>query len=388
MSTLAAAMGIGRFAYTPIMPLMTAQTALSPHTAGQLATANYTGYLAGAVAATVLPRLAHSRTVLLTSLTVITVSLPAMALTTTVPMWLALRTIAGLGSALAFVVAVNGLLDVAPRHAGWGLGGVGIGIASSAALVLALPADWRLAWWSVGVLAALLSVPAWWTRPGPRPAAVGVTRPGYGSRFWLLFGGYTLEGIGYIIAATFLVAAMAQHSPGPIGGVAWLVVGLSVIPSAVVWDRVTARWSHPALLTVALLLQAAGIALACFGTTAAATLGAVLFGGTFIGVSSLALAYGRRLGVPGAVAVLTAGYSAGQIVGPLMVGPLLHGDFRLVLGAGAAIVSVAALVCAAIWIGGRKPVPPSTLVEIDGLSGESVRDGQHRFPVLRATPDK
>ena len=40
-AALGAAMGIGRFAYTPILPLMTAQAAVTPQVAAQLATANY-----------------------------------------------------------------------------------------------------------------------------------------------------------------------------------------------------------------------------------------------------------------------------------------------------------------------------------------------------------
>ena len=37
---------------------------------------------------------------------------------------------------------------------------------------------------------------------------------------------------------------------------------------------------------------------------------------TFIGVSTMALSAGRLLGFPGAVALLTSGYFAGQILGP------------------------------------------------------------------------
>lgn len=195
-----------------------------------------------------------------------------------------------------------------------------------------------------------------------------------------------MEGIGYIVAGTFLVAALAQQSPGRLGGAAWLVVGLAVIPSAAIWDRVTATWSRPALLTVALLLQAAGIALACTGSAAAALLGAILFGGTFIGVSTLALAEGRLLGVPGAVAVLTAGYSVGQIIGPLMVTPLLHSGFRAALAAGAVTVLLAAVVCAAIWVLDRQPHPGRADTEVADAPGEGLDDGQHRFPVLRPAP--
>ena len=138
----------------------------------------------------------------------------------------------------------------------------------------------------------------------------------------MLFVSYTLEGIGYIVAGTFLVAAIKQTSSGWLGNGAWLFVGLAAAPSAALWAWLGARWSHPKLLVVALMLQAVGIALpAVAGGAAAALVGAVLFGGTFIGVSTMALAAGRLLQFPGAVALLTAGYSAGQIIGPVAVAP-------------------------------------------------------------------
>src|SRR6478752_5172258 len=104
---LAAAMGIGRFVYTPILPLMTAQAGLGPQAAGHIATANYAGYLAGAVAAALSPRIARSHRVFQACLVAVTLSLLCMPLTVAVPGWLMLRAVAGVGSALAFVIAVN-----------------------------------------------------------------------------------------------------------------------------------------------------------------------------------------------------------------------------------------------------------------------------------------
>src|ERR1700742_4106612 len=106
---LGAAMGIGRFAYTPILPLMTAQTALTPQAAGALATANYVGYLAGALAGAVSPRLARSTVAFRASLAALVVSLLAMPLLPNMIGWLSLRTIAGFASALVFVIAVNSM---------------------------------------------------------------------------------------------------------------------------------------------------------------------------------------------------------------------------------------------------------------------------------------
>jgi MFS family permease len=206
-------------------------------------------------------------------------------------------------------------------------------------------------------LAALVAAVAWHMRGTADTSAIVSTSPSReaDSRRWfaVLFACYTLEGVGYIIAGTFLVAAIGQHSAGWVGNGAWIVVGLAAAPSAALWASAGTRWSHPTLLTVALTLQAAGIALpALVGGVAPALIGAVLFGGTFIGVSTIAMAAGRALAFPRAVAVLTSGYSVGQILGPLLVSPLLHQGvrygFRYALIASAVVVSTAALM--AIWL--------------------------------------
>jgi MFS family permease len=153
-----------------------------------------------------------------------------------------------------------------------------------------------------------------------------------------------LEGIGYIIAGTFLVAAINETASGPVGNGAWIVVGLAAVPSTALWARLGRRWSRSTLLLVALFVQAVGITLpAVTHSVAAALVAAALFGATFLGVANLAIALGTELRVPHAVAILTTGYSLGQIVGPLAVGPLLHNGYQQALLVSAGVVALAAL---------------------------------------------
>lgn len=364
-AALAAAMGIGRFVYTPILPMMTSQAGLTPAAAGGLATANYIGYLAGALAGVAAPSLIRTTTTWRLALIAVVTSLGLMALTHDVIVWLAIRTAAGFASAVLFVIAADWMLDHSrgrsPQLPGWGFGGVGLGIAASGAMVLVLPtAGWRAAWWASAALAAVVVAIAWGMR-GAGPSPVTTTTASAGPRRWflVLLACYTLEGVGYIIAGTFLVAAIGQTSPGWLGNGAWLLVGLAAAPSAALWAMASVRWSRPTLLTLALLVQAGGIALpALIAGTAPALIGAAFFGGTFIGVSTMALATGRALAFPGAVAVLTAGYSIGQIVGPILVTPLVQHGFHDALLTSAAVVAVSAVAAAWLRLGCRELSPP------------------------------
>ncbi|MFI1330839.1 YbfB/YjiJ family MFS transporter [Streptomyces sp. NPDC020845] len=359
-------MGVGRFVYTPILPLMHAQAGLSAGSGADLATANYIGYLVGALTGILAPALVRSPVLLRASLIALTGSLAAMPATHNTAVWIVLRLPAGVASALIFVIAVSSLhshLREHPAHLpGWAFGGVGAGIALSGLLVLALRsvADWRAAWWASAALAAVLTLASWNLRPEPAPAATGergraaVDRPRIRTHRWfgVLFASYGLEGIGYIVAGTFLVAAIEQSSPGWVGGGAWVLVGLAAVPSSALWAWLGRRWSRPDLLLVALVVQAVGIALpALVGGVAAALGSAVLFGATFIGVSNLALATGAHLRFPRSVALLTAGYSVGQILGPLVVAPLLRHGYHQALILAAVVVLAAAAAAAVLRIG-------------------------------------
>jgi MFS family permease len=350
-------MGVGRFVYTPILPLMHAQAGLSDSAGASLATANYVGYLVGALAGIFVPALVRSRVVLRGSLTVLTATLLAMPLTHAVAAWWALRLLAGAASALVFVIAVSSLLGNLRGHPahlpGWAFGGVGAGIALSGVLVLILRSvgDWRSAWWASAALAAILAFGAWTLRPEPSPVPTAASPGARGSTrrprthrwFSALFACYALEGVGYIIAGTFLVAAIEQTSPGWIGSGAWVLVGLAAVPSCAAWAWLSRRWSRPDLLLAALVVQSIGIALpAVVGGVAAAVISAALFGATFLGIATIALAAGAHLQFPRSVALLTAGYSVGQVLGPIIVTPLLHHGYHQALLLASVVVLAAA----------------------------------------------
>jgi MFS family permease len=340
-AALAGGMGIGRFAYTPILPMMHTQAGLSPRLGAALATANYTGYLAGAVAAIVAPRLTHSRWTLRLSLLILAATLGLMPLSQSGPLWLSLRLVAGIASALVFVIAVSAVLTrLHSHHVGWSFGGIGAGIAVSGAV---LTDNWQRAWWITAALTLACTVPAWHL---PTAAPAEALKPAGPSRFGALLTSYSLEGVGYIIAGTFLVAAINETASARVGSGAWVVVGLAALPSSALWAWLGRRWSRPALLLTALLLQSAGIALpALFAGPIAAVLSAALFGVTFLGVASITLAIGAH---PRAVAILTTGYSLGQIVGPLAVGPLLHHGYHQALLVSAGVVALAATAAALV----------------------------------------
>ncbi|WP_405558610.1 YbfB/YjiJ family MFS transporter [Streptomyces sp. NBC_01171] len=373
-------MGVGRFVFTPIVPLMHVQARLSVSSGAHLATANYVGYLIGALAGILAPGLVRSPALLRAALVALVGSLAAMPVTESTSGWTVLRLVTGVASALIFVIAANSLLSHLrgrPAHmSGWAFGGVGGGIALSGLLVLAVRsvAGWQAAWWASAALATFLAVPAWNLRqeaapaapapsvpPSPSSGGAGVAgatagepepRARTGRQFAVLFAAYTLEGTGYIVAGTFLVAAIEQDSPGWIGNGAWILVGLAAVPSAALWARLGRRWSRPGLLFAALVVQAVGIALpTLFGGVTAALISAVLFGATFIGISTLALASGAHLRFPRSVPLLTAGYSVGQIFGPLVVAPLLHHGYRPALLLASLVVFAAAAAAGVLRIG-------------------------------------
>jgi predicted MFS family arabinose efflux permease len=167
-----------------------------------------------------------------------------------------------------------------------------------------------------------------------------------------LIAAYGLFGFGYVITATF-ISVIVRENPAlnPAEPYVWLAVGLAAAPSVYLWIKVASLVGGPPTFSIACILEAGGVALSVVAETPAAVIAAAVFlGGTFMGITALGLMEARRLS-PGAerqsLAVMTASFGLGQMVGPLLAGVLRQatGSFEIVsIFAAAALFLAAALV--------------------------------------------
>ncbi|BAI70883.1 MFS general substrate transporter [Azospirillum sp. B510] len=385
---LAIAMGVGRFAFTPILPAMQAATGLGADGAGLLASLNYLGYFVGALGAGLVPHGAVRTAAFRLSLLVSVVTTAAMGFDLgdagqAMPAWLVLRFLSGVASAGIFILGIAMGLDSLARRggerfAGWLYTGVGLGIAASGLFVALVGGrlGWAGDWLALGAICAVLGLlPALWLRdPPPRhdvaadadadagkPRAAVTRARGLPAPLLLLTLAYFLEGGGYIVSATFLVSILkTDPATAAVGEAAWMVVGLGAMGAGLFWAAVARRSNSWWSLILAHLTQAVAILLPMSGSPALAVVSALLFGGTFIGIVSQAFALGRQLSAGASakvVGALTAAYGLGQIVAPLPAGLVVThtGSFNAaLLGAAGAVVLGALLLVVGMVIAGRQ----------------------------------
>lgn len=346
------AMGLGRFAFTALLPPMQADLGFADADAGLMASLNLAGYLLGVIWA---GRTAPARRPALfrIALGLAVASLAAMAAPIGLLGWDAVRLIAGLTSGLLFVLATGFVIErgaaAGPSGAALHFAGVGTGIAVSGLVAAAVP-DWRWGWLGLAGLAVALAVPALGLArtPATRTAVPVAGRLRWNVAFTLLTVAYALEGLGYIVDGTFLVAILRRlPETAPFAPWAWVIAGLAAVPSPLVWSRLAHRFGAWPVFAAACLVQAVGIVLPLFGTPAAALVSAVCFGFTFIGITGLAIGLAARLqpGAAGAAtALITVGYGIGQVIGPWAAGLAATrvAGFALPLAAAATVVLVAA----------------------------------------------
>lgn len=337
---LAVAMGIARFSYTPILPLMQEDLSFSDAAAGYLASSNYAGYLVGAVIVGILPLKSRRAFYLRVSLVVSIVTTFSMGFTHAYWLMMTIRFLSGVASAFIFVLTSSIVLDRLAangktNYAGFLYAGVGLGIFLSSILIPGFNAlfAWNGAWVSLAFISAAFGIFIWmWLKDSSNLAAVKEkpqsTFPVPPAK-WLryLMIAYGLEGLGYIVTGTFIVS-IAERTPSFHGDPAfvWMVVGLAVIPSCFIWSTLAKRKGFVTALIWAMGLQAFGIALPVFSLSPIALfISACLFGATFMGISTLTTTVARQMSPHNSsqiIGYLTAVYAIGQMIGPSIAGVL------------------------------------------------------------------
>ncbi len=393
MLSLAAAMGIGRFAFTPLLPMMLSDGVIDLPSASWLASANYLGYLVGALLCTFqpwiwkhlrfLPAVAASSWVRagLVATTLLTLGmalhLPAV--------WPLLRFAAGVASALVFVYTSGWCLAQLARLDAPALGGImyagpGAGIALSGLFASAMVAlQWKAAtgWLIFGVLAAVLTAAVWRTfqergqgqggsAANAVPSTPATSHAPAGRRQMLLLAlAYGLAGFGYIITATFLPVIAREAMPGSVWiDFFWPIFGLGVVTGALLATRIPATGDFRYLLAGAYTVQALGIAASVFSPNLAGfAIGSLLLGIPFTAITFFAMQEVRRLRPAAAASymgLLTAMYGIGQIAGPPLVAVLLRHSRSLGEGFTLSLeIAAAALLAGALmylWMASAYPV--------------------------------
>jgi MFS family permease len=355
---LAVAIGIGRFVYTPVLPAMADGLGLTRAQTGLIGSANFAGYLAGALAAAHPLLLRGRRLWLAGALAACVATLVGMGWCSTLGAFVTLRFICGAASALCFVLATSVVMDRLihigrPNLVSLHYAGVGSGIALSALLVTIagqLGLGWRALWVISGLCALGLAGPILWLLPNSAPpvshAATRDEAPASIARLVLAYG---LFGFGYVITATFLVAIvrdLPQLSSAK--AYVWLCVGLAAAPSVGLWGAIESRLGFRCSFALACLVEASGVLVSVLAINVASIVyAAFALGGTFVALTSLGIDGARRLRPRDrqrTVAVMMAAFGTGQVIGPAAAGLLadISGSFTAPSLAAAAALLVAA----------------------------------------------
>ena len=416
LAALAVAMGIGRFAFTPILPMMLHDGVVDLPRASWLASTNYVGYLIGALLCTFDPwlrrRLAFRgqadaptlvrRGLAATALLTLAMALPWPAA------WPALRFAAGVASAYVFVYSSGWCLAQLAARGAPALGGVmfagpGAGIVVSGLLASVMVSwQWRAstAWIVFALLAAVLSAAVWHvfrhendivlaghapphadgaTVPlaEAAPAAVDETvdtlpfvaqaaPPPHGSaEVATLALAYGISGFGYIVTATFLpVIARAAIAGSPLIDLFWPIFGAGVVVGALLSSRLPTMPDQRLRLAAGYVMQAIGIGIGvAWPTEAGFAAGSLLLGLPFTTLTFFTMQEVRRIrphAAASTIGMVTTAWAIGQALGPPMVAALLRqsgGDAHAAFQRSLMVAAAALLVGAAVFAASARAWP-------------------------------
>ena len=356
-------MGVGRFAFTPLLPMMQADAGVSLPQGGWLATANYAGYLAGALWAAAQP--VRAAIAIRGGLLAIAFATAAMGLVQGLLPWLLLRAAAGVASAWVLIHVSSWCLgQLAPLRRpllnSMVYAGVGAGMMAAGLLCVAfmrLQAGSGAGWIALGIAALAASAAIWPIFAGteiPRSGSNGYRWNADSVRLVLCYGAF---GFGYIVPATFIpVMARDSIADPAVFGWAWPLFGAAAAASTLAAAPLLSRWSNRGVWIAGHFVMALGVAAPlALGGMAGILLSSLCVGGTFMVITMVGLQEARsRAGAHAArlMAAMTAAFAAGQIVGPAFASVWIAAGGAL---SGVLWVAASALVASGCVLLRRKP---------------------------------
>ncbi len=357
-------LGIGRFAYSLVLPDMRESLGWSYSAAGFMNTINAAGYLAGAlVASRLIRRLGLSASLRWGTLACV-LSLALCAISGNFAVLSLARLLAGVGAAVGFVCQRGAGRDhyaVAARAVELSAQPVlrrtrhrhpPVGLIAPFVLEACGPGSWWIVWWAMTLLSIVMTIPLLTTpfetkadTANPAPARFTV-RP-----VLVYLFGYFLFGAGYIAYMTFMIAYVRDAGGGAAAQSAfWSLIGLSAFVTPWIWRGVMARNNGGLSTAIILAVNTLGAALPLFGHSAALlSISAVVFGVSFFAVVASTTAFVRFNYAPSAwpvaIAAMTIAFGIGQILGPIATGAITDafGSLSYALNAGAAMLALGAI---------------------------------------------
>jgi predicted MFS family arabinose efflux permease len=373
----AVSLGIARFSYGLLLPLMRADLGWSYLLAGGMNTGNAFGYFLGALVTPSLMRRFRAQTLLIggSVLTGIFMLISGMVIAS--DMLLLQRIFAGMSSALIFIsggVLIARLGALHPSRTGFliGLyyGGTGFGITLSALLVpVTLSAAeshniahaWQWPWLAMGFICLLATIfmaaPA--NSMQEAPSHVGAKSQFLVRRFSFGLAGYFMFGVGYIGYMTFVVALLKEQGmQAPAITTFYALLGLAVVASSRIWAGMLDHFKGGQSLSI--LNGLLGVATLLPALTAAVPIvfiSGFMFGAVFLSAVASTTALVRHNVSPevwsAGISAFTTVFALGQIVGPTIVGWIADGAGGLERGL---IFSALALFAGSVLASQQKPL--------------------------------
>jgi predicted MFS family arabinose efflux permease len=355
------ALGLARFAFAPLVPALVAEHWFSAPQAAYLGSANFAGYLAGAllaqpVAARIAPFQVLRAMMLLAGLSFLASSHAAPFL------WFALwRAVAGIAGGLIMVLSATLVLQHVPVHrrglAGGAIfAGIGLGIVFAAAIVPRLIAvSLPLAWDVLGALCIVLALLTWTSWPRDKAGRSGTERPPLKGPVLILFAVYALNAIGLVPHTMFLVdMAAREFGYGLAAGAGlWLLFGTGAMIGPLAAGRAGDSLGFRRVLLVMLLLQAGMVGLVYLsGTLWALAFSAFVIGGCTAAIPPVVLGRVRELiphdprGQRAVWSLATTAFAIGQAGGAFALSGILGvvGHYPPLFGISAAALFLAFMI--------------------------------------------